>query len=208
MQQAAAALINAIHFGAHNGTWSEDVRRKRVNEAPGCHRQIRSTLSDTLVDEWLGAMNRGAHWTAHVAEFDIVLLSTGAHIHGVNGTADFQRVFCDVRRAAREMFPQKQILWKTQSPGGCTAKLGMVPKYSAKEVADGWGAFRERDEWVLSDEVRAEAPPNFGVIDVRPLYLRGDDHSESDCLHFCNAGNDALRLIPRLLQHWLDVTHA
>ena len=208
MLQAAAALKNAIHFGAYNGTVSEDVRTERVDEVPGCHRQIRFTLSDTLVHKNLGAMNRGAHWTRNVAGHDIVLLSAGAHIHGVNGTADFQRVFRDVRSGARERFPQTQFLWKTQSPGGCTAKLGPGPKFSALEVERGWGEFRARDEWVLSDEVRAEAPPNFGVIDVRPLYLRGDDHTERDCLHFCNTGNDALRLIPRLLQHWLDVTHA
>ena len=209
MQQAAAALMNAIHFGAQNassrvGSWSEDARREGAGEAPGCHRQIFTSLSDTLIAEQLGARNRGVHWTTHVAEHDIVLLSAGAHIHGANGTADFQRVFREVRSAARTEFPTKRILWKTQSPGGCTAKLGDAAQYSATEEAEGWGEFRERDEWVLSDAVRAEAPPNFDVIDVRPLYLRGDDHSESDCLHFCNAGDDALHLIPRLLQNWLE----
>ena len=207
MEQAAAAIMNAIHFGTTPDPAAEDVRVESAESELGCQRQISFSPGDTLVHKNLGMMNRGSRWNESLVTIkrktgkypDLVLLTAGAHIRKYE---DFRKVFNTVRAEATQYFPDVQVLWKTQSPGGSTLNMSMQPVFTEKQSkVFKWSHFRERDEWVMRQELKPQE--KFGIMDVRPLYLRGDDHPHIASLHFCNAGNDALSLIPRLLQHWL-----
>ena len=207
MEQAAAAIMNAIHFGTTPDPAAEDVRVESAESELGCQRQISFSPGDTLVHKNLGMMNRGSRWNESLVTIkrktgkypDLVLLTAGTHISKYE---DFRKVFNTVRAEATQYFPDVQVLWKTQSPGGSTLNMSMQPVFTEKQSkVFKWSHFRERDEWVMRQELKPQE--KFGIMDVRPLYLRGDDHPHIASLHFCNAGNDALSLIPRLLQHWL-----
>ena len=77
----------------------------------------------------------------------------------------------------------------------------------------GWDRFPRRDAWTV-DRL---ANTSIEVMDVRPLYMRGDAYVElvpsggdkafsRDCLHQCNSGHDPLvGLIPPLLMHMLEM---
>ena len=104
--------MNYIHWGF----WESSL------DGPGCQRQVIFANSDTLVGQKLGAGNRGGDWKNLVRHFnpDIIVLSAGAHI---NRQMDFALVTEQVAREHRALFPNKQLIWKTQAPGGCTRNI-------------------------------------------------------------------------------------
>ncbi|KAL7532433.1 hypothetical protein ACHAWF_004136 [Thalassiosira exigua] len=195
-QQAASTLMNALGKG-------------------GCHAQVYSALSDTLIGVPLG-MNRGKKWHEWPDSLypDIVVLSVGAHISTKNDAA-FTDVVDQVLNEIDEMkdrWPGTVIAWKTQSPGTCTTDI-QSPRNATEafDASPGWhfrwnyNRFRDRDLMLLSKLQERGVP----YLDVRPLYSRSDGHVSSnlppggqiDCLHMCIPG--LLDIISRLFDRLL-----
>lgn len=193
MQQTAATVMNAVYGN--------------------CHRSMAFGISDTLVGRSFGAMNRGKSWSVWVQEFnpDIVVLSTGAHIHNFT---DFSSLLHEVY-GNFSLFANSTFIWKTQNPGGCDNKMQSElnnefwQNYSGHGDVKrfGWDEFLDRDVHAIQFFSRTPVP----ILDVRPLYMRTDAHPGSypdtatyrDCLHFCCHSKGPLHLIPILLHHTL-----
>ena len=108
--------------------------------------------------------------------------------------------------AERNATRHRLLIWKTQSPGGCSANLSRGVAGADYESVYNYATFAARDERV----VRALAAYGLPYLDVRMLYNRTDAHVDSrvghgDCLHYCMPG--ALDVVPlllyRLLAKWL-----
>jgi hypothetical protein len=203
MQQTASTLMNSL-FPAK------------------CQRQITSILSDTLIGENFGVMNRGPIWYkavqfTSVPKPEIVILTAGAHI---NGNGDFVKVMDTVLAGIQRLKrfqPGLTVAWKTQQPGGCTHSI-FEPKNVVKAAATSfvdqeprnrsynWDQFYQRDLYVLSRLQELDIP----YLDMRMLYSRSDAHRSSsgqkitagaDCLHLCSPG--PLDVIAPLFQNLL-----
>jgi hypothetical protein len=163
--QAASVLMNYIHWGF----WEASP------DGPGCQRQVIFANSDTLVGQKLGGGNRGGNWKDLVRHFDpdIILLSSGPHI---NREADFAFVIEQVAREHRALFPNKQLIWKTQAPGGCTRNIShtfpQAEFYNSLPMHGydyyNWAQF-EKFDWLA---IRTFTSANQHVLDLSPLYYR------------------------------------
>jgi hypothetical protein len=168
MLQTASTLMNALFPG-------------------GCQTQLFAVYGDTPVNRVMGGFNRGREWVHTVkwhfvnsTESGIVILTAGAHV--VNNRSNFEIVMNYVIEGSKEIkqiYPNMQIVWKTQQPAGCTQKI-------SSEIFSGndynHNLFYERDVYTLS------VLPHHGihVIDMRMLYYSSDAHRPfaNDCLHF------------------------
>ena len=186
MSQAATALMNAV-FPAK------------------CQTQMQFKLSDTLISEDLGFLNRGDYWAEEVARHDpdIVIISSGPHIYGNgNFTRLYQTVVSDIA-FLRKTVSNKTFIWKTQQPGGCTPEISPDhPFAAARQMTDlqfNWDEFFDRD----SATIRIMQEHQIPFIDMRMLYSRSDAHNaeSGDCLHFCSPG--VLDIFPILIHRLL-----
>jgi hypothetical protein len=204
MQQTATTLMNSL-FPAK------------------CQEQITSIMSDTLIGENFGVLNRGPIWyeavqSTTVPRPDIVILSAGAHI---TVDDDFVKVMDTVLAGIQRLKrfqPGLTIVWKTQQPGGCTHSIFepknvtkaattslIVNQLDASSRIYNWKQFYQRDLYVLSRLQELDIP----YLDMRMLYSRSDAHPSSsgekvkywDCLHLCSPG--PLDVIAPLFQNFL-----
>jgi hypothetical protein len=114
-------------------------------------------------------------------------------------------VLIDQIKSLKITHPNVKVLWKTINPGHyhCTNISSPTTTYSPaganEEDIFHWDTFPILDE-LASNHSRTAG---IGVIDVSPLYLRGDAHpalnqlllhkkTDHDCLHFCSPGPLAL----------------
>eukprot|EP00566_Odontella_aurita_P009963 CAMPEP_0113531820 /NCGR_PEP_ID=MMETSP0015_2-20120614/3707_1 /TAXON_ID=2838 /ORGANISM="Odontella" /LENGTH=418 /DNA_ID=CAMNT_0000430695 /DNA_START=96 /DNA_END=1352 /DNA_ORIENTATION=+ /assembly_acc=CAM_ASM_000160 len=204
MQQVATTLMNAVFEG-------------------GCQGQIYIADDDTLVGENLGASNRGEYWTKTVQSMnfpEIVVINVGAHILGEEDyTRVIDTILGDVGRL-KETNPDVRIVWKTQSPGGCTENMIKKHPLDAGKTFP-WDSisyntyqhdkFFERDQETILKMIQNDVP----ILDLRMLYSRSDAHvnppgtaSYVDCLHMCMPGPlDVISvLFQKLLQTQLQVS--
>jgi hypothetical protein len=180
MQQFATILMNSIF-------------------PVGCQTQLRMALGDTLIHENMGAKNRGRHWLDAVAlvKPDIVIMTAGAH---VRNETKFKMLIDTVTTQIMELRkwdPKVTVVWKTQSPGGCSADI-TYPKPSGEffntsslyEQVYQHAQFFARDVYAIQHFQKLRIP----LLDLRMLYSRSDAHVSSqgrpgkDCLHFCVPG--------------------
>ena len=164
VSQAASVLMNYIHW---------DFWR---TSPPGCQQQVIFANSDTLVGRKLGGGNRGGEWKDLVRHFnpDIIFISSGPHILDED---DFVAVIEQVAREHRALFPNKQLIWKTQAPAGCTQAISLTfPQsdfyHSLPYENWNWEQFEKRD-WLA---IRTFTGTNQHVLDLSPLYYRTDAH--------------------------------
>eukprot|EP00551_Chaetoceros_affinis_P008621 CAMPEP_0203682026 /NCGR_PEP_ID=MMETSP0090-20130426/44475_1 /ASSEMBLY_ACC=CAM_ASM_001088 /TAXON_ID=426623 /ORGANISM="Chaetoceros affinis, Strain CCMP159" /LENGTH=233 /DNA_ID=CAMNT_0050550765 /DNA_START=318 /DNA_END=1015 /DNA_ORIENTATION=- len=155
--QASAVLTDALYPG-------------------GCSGNVRWLLSDTLIDKELGNLNRGNHWMAQVEENgypDIVILSVGAHIHTEeNYTQTIDEVVEGIQQLHKD-HPEVQVVWKTQSPAGCTddathshpLDAGLEFNFDINENNrfPYWRNFYPRDQYTIEKMMQLGVP----ILDVR-----------------------------------------
>lgn len=162
----------------------------------GCQTQLTFAVSDTLIHERMGALNRGQHWLDAVAlaKPDIVIMNAGAH---VKNETKFKMLIDTVTTQIMELKkedPKVTVVWKTQSPGGCSSNI-TFPKPSGQifntSSAYQYAQFFGRDVYAIQHFQKLRIP----LLDLRMLYSRTDAHVSSqgrrpggDCLHFCVPG--------------------
>jgi hypothetical protein len=175
MSQSATTLMNAVH-------------------AVGCQTQMIFVMSDTLIHENFGALNRGDYWTNPIVKHapDIVIFSTGPHIYG---DSNFTRVHntlladLDILRKTTNI----TFVWKTQQAAGCTQNMSTKhPFLAAKELPHITKLFYNHADFFKRDALMIPILQHHGIpfLDLRMLYSRSDAHmmSTGDCMHFCSPG--------------------
>jgi hypothetical protein len=201
MSQAATTLMNAAHVAQ-------------------CQTQMFFFLSDTLLNQEYGNLNRGEHWLDLVANHskrddDIIVLTVGGHVlkqrdlSGVSDTVIQQMV------ELRKKRPGLQFVYKSQQPGGCTPQIANVswtPSEAARQFP--WRRKLFNFNYPLMYEydertIRKLQAHNIPFLDMRMLYSRSDAHPYSrgrgkvtDCLHFCSPG--PLDVFPSLFMRLLQ----
>ena len=200
MQQTHAAVVNALNIGGAT-----------------CQGQVEFDFADTRSGVQHQSLNRGAAWHKMLRAYPlarkpgIVVLGAMAHVIPQTpfGTAKFPLHVWngDGERTAPRGPHERSI------PRACARMApGSIPGMRAGNDC-GWERFPRRDAWTV-ERLRDTV---VEVLDVRPLYLRGDAYVErvvfpdgtismrSDCLHMCNTGRDPLaRLVPPMLMHMLE----
>jgi hypothetical protein len=185
MHQSAATLMNAL-FPA------------------GCQTQFTAMYGDTLVGVPMGGRNRGINWVDSVkwhftntTEYGIVILTAGAHVNNRSNYEIVMNYVIEGSKEIKQIYPNIQIVWKTQQPAGCTQNISSTI-FSGNDYNH--NLFYERDMYALS------VLPQHGIhiIDMRMLYYRSDAHRSfaNDCLHFCMPG--PLDVIAPLFSQLLD----
>ena len=179
-----------------------------------CHTNIYFAISDTLIRQKYGAMNRGWRWNRYVQKVnpDIVIVSVGAHINA-NDTVYLSivdRVLHEMVEMKKER-PNIQFAWQTQVPAGCSDNItsphdvSIAGEMSMKLPNYNHGRFYQRDLMLISRLQEIQIP----YLDLRMLYSRTDSHVNlqadgmkvADCLHICVPG--PLDVIGRLFHRLL-----
>ena len=179
-----------------------------------CHTNIYFAISDTLIRQKYGAMNRGWRWNRYVQKVnpDIVIVSVGAHINA-NDTVYLSivdQVLHEMVEMKKER-PNIQFAWQTQVPAGCTDNItsphnvSIAGEMSMKLPNYNHGRFFQRDLMLISRLQEIQMP----YLDLRMLYSRTDSHVNlqadgmkvADCLHICVPG--PLDVIGRLFHKLL-----
>jgi len=178
-----------------------------------CHTNIYFAISDTLIRQKYGAMNRGWRWNRYVQKVnpDIVIVSVGAHINA-NDTVYLSivdQVLHEMIEMKKEL-PNIQFAWQTQVPAGCSDNItspynvSIAGEMSMKLPNYNHGRFYQRDLMLISRLQEIQMP----YLDLRMLYSRTDSHVNlqaggkvPDCLHICVPG--PLDVIGRLFHKLL-----
>ena len=102
------------------------------------------------------------------------------------------------------------MVWRTNTPGGCTrTPVQQWPQNSTRHPAGVDKLFNHAEflEWDNA-AVRVFADAKIPVVDLRMLYLRSDAHvavnpwnKAPDCLHYCLRNSALHRTFPRMVQH-------
>jgi hypothetical protein len=192
MEQSYAAVVSLV--------MASDLSTKAA-----CLGAIKYVGSDTLVAKDLGAMNRGKHWTKGLLlhpQTTILILGVGAHVSNLTA---FQEIVhsippdLDRLKSAGQVPPTLQLVWKTSNPpfgdekGTCGGPRKIRTEYY-DFTDEPWAARYNYMEMPKMDEYATGFFPSKGldVINVKPLYLRGDAHAVDDCMHYCTPGPSRL----------------
>tara|TARA_B110000208_G_scaffold185282_1_gene240239 strand:- start:587 stop:1438 length:852 start_codon:yes stop_codon:yes gene_type:complete len=210
---AMAHVIPQTPFGA--GADEEDAPYRDVVEDVASRAAAFDAAGDSTRFVWKTANPPGCTARAHIGGDELssttfLSLFDKVHARGLAKTTAKYPLHVwdgdDERTAPRG--PHERSV-----PRACARMApGSIPGMRAGNDC-GWERFPRRDAWTvgrLRDTV-------VEVLDVRPLYLRGDAYVErvvfpdgtismrSDCLHMCNTGRDPLaRLVPPMLMHMLE----
>ena len=146
---------------------------------------------------------------------DIAVITANAHISQLQ---DFKAMLAEVAATYKTMVKKRPftLVWKTNQPGGCAPEpvkslnaMHTDPMYSKTLRMYNWAQFLHRDRYAKKFWSEQKGIPKVHILDLQPLYLRPDAHTNSrtlpqcpschgwDCLHFCVPG--PLSLVPRLL---------
>jgi hypothetical protein len=160
----------------------------------------------------MGAMNRGLHWKEILPlhpKTTLLIMGVGAHVSNLTAFKEIVHSIptdFDQLKGSGRVPKEMQLMWKTSSPphgdakGKCGGKRPVRTKYFDFKD-EPWAKQYNYMEMPKMDIYAEQYFPSKGipVIDVKPLYLRGDAHSIDDCMHYCTPG--ALKFFARLLQH-------
>jgi hypothetical protein len=178
-EQIAAAVHNYVVWGG--GT---------------CAGQLFFGHSDTLTGRLYGHMGRGGSWSRYLDSVrpDIVIVNAGAHVSKREQLMEvMEDVFAEFTAltAPGGGYPGLKLVWRTHTGAGKgtgSAPLSGMPAelglWKAYKKGDGY-QWEEMEQWdnVALDFWRAR---NVSVLDLRPLWMRLDAHS--DGMHFCLPG--------------------
>jgi hypothetical protein len=125
-----------------------------------------------------------------------VVISAGAHFHDVPNYARAWDALIPQIVATRQQFPHVKFTWRTIVPGhvDCKNETGPIESYLPPSRGHDyyqWGLHPVFDNYSR----RRAKENNMTMVEMGPLYLRPDAHS--DCLHMCLPG--PLDLFPILL---------
>jgi GDSL/SGNH-like Acyl-Esterase family found in Pmr5 and Cas1p len=169
-----------------------------------CQTQLFYILSDTLVKENYGALNRGPHWLeigrnqSIVRDGDILILTVGAHIAQKQDLYNVSHLVLQQITTLQHERPSVVVVYKTQQPGGCTRDIANVslsplqvgattnqmgvsssssssPYWLNMERTYNYPFFFDHDLAVI----RQLQQRNIPFLDMRMLYSRSDAHPSS-----------------------------
>ena len=190
MSQVASTLMNALFLAR-------------------CQTQVHFLHSDTLINETLGAQNRGFYWTDALEKVspisssssslnDIVIVTVGAHVYGKeNYMRIVEQVIHDMEVIHRTR-PNTTFVWKTQQPGGCTRTIfhpsnpqraGIEFNFFRSKKMHQHDEFYDRDLYLLW---RLQQSKGMRYFDMRMLYSRSDAHISSQGQSFTNVWGDKI----------------
>ena len=230
-EEAAAAAVAVAAVATNNN--NNNNNKKRLNSTAG-------SLPELIV-----VLTAGAHIRAHIHSDENGKNETmieANFFHLLDEVSRMSKTLLAEQAAKGADGVPVRLLWKTQNPPGCTKTISQSKNsksltttttttttdtswrfnyeavtgrtWSAQEIQYSWHRFPQRDAWAV-DLFGASGSSFDALLDMRPLYLRGDAHVErfgvdgnthggnQDCLHFCTGESDPLRLIGRLLQNYL-----
>jgi hypothetical protein len=197
-----------------------DNQKNKGRLLSSCQTQLSYFLSDTLVNNNYGALNRGPHWLdiarnqTLVRDGDIVILTVGAHIAQKQDLFHVSNLVLQQITTLKQERPSLILVDKTQQPGGCTrdiANVSLSPLHVGATMSNQMGVSSSSSYWVTMERVTMY--PYFFDHDVavirqlqatisdskyeNALYSRSDAHPSSKAVRITDC------IISVLLVHWM-----
>jgi hypothetical protein len=198
-----------------------------ASERKLCLSKIGFYRSDTLD----GTAGRGTgdqnKWQTGLNDQEVVpthlIMTVGAHIANLTTYQGILRGIVrdlDVLKKSGVVNPSLKVMWKTNNPpfgdntitdqrnhpmqcGSINNVKSMRTDYYSFDDLEWAKQFNYQQMPLMDQFARSFLPAHgIGLIDMKPLHLRGDAHANNDCMHYCLPG--PLKLFARLVQNSLS----